>query len=261
MATQRKPRARACPEGPKWTRTQPITPWSEEVAEAIVARVASGEVLYAVCREPGMPTAQSVGRWARDNAEFGDALAAARVAGGRPARGGGGVWTYCEATARAVFDRLCAGESMTSICADPTMPCHSTIAYWRRAFPDFAETMRVGREIQAERFCEMGWELAQSADPKTAYLTHVRLGQLRWMAGVMAPKVYRQKLSEPEKVREALTVLMRHFEVEVDPKTGQRRVVAWCPNPLTGEAEREDTPGWSPPPGMLPLPGGRADGD
>jgi hypothetical protein len=158
-----------------------------------------------------------------------------------------------------VFDRLCAGESMTAICDDPTMPCHSTIAYWRRAIPDFAETMRVGREVQAERFCEMGWALASSADPKTAYLTHVRLAQLRWMAGVMGPKTYRTKLAEPDRPREVETVLMRHFEVRVDPETGKRSVVAFCPNPLTGEVEREDTPGWRAPRGMLPLPGGRND--
>lgn len=250
---QRKPRERACPEGPKWTRVKETVAWSDAVAQAILERVAAGEPLYAVCREAGMPTPQSVGRWAKDRPEFGEALAEARVAGGRPARGGGGVWTYCEATARAVYDRLCAGESMTSICADPTMPCHSTVFYWRRAFPEFEETMRVAREIQAERFCEMSWELASAATPETAYLTHVRLTHIRWMAGVMAPKAYRVKLVEPEASREVERVLFRHFEIEVDAETGKRKVVAWCPNPDTGEAEREDTPGYRYPPGQ-PMP-------
>ena len=52
---------------------------------------------------------------------------------------------------------------------------------------------------------------------------------------------------------------MRHFEVEVDKETGKRRTVAYCPNPLTGEVEREDTPGWRPPgdKDMIPMPGGR----
>jgi hypothetical protein len=195
-------------------------------------------------------------KWATARPGFGEALMAARVAGGRPSRGGGGVWTYCEATARAVFDRLCEGESLTSICADPLMPAMSTVFYWRRAFPEFAQTMRVAREIQAERFCELGWELAGGAEPQTAYLTHVRLTQLRWMAGVMAPKAYRLKLAEPDKPRERQTVLYRRFEIEVDPQSGKRKVVSWCPNPETGEAEREDTPGWRPPPGAVRLPGG-----
>ena len=63
-------KARACPEGPLWTRAKETVPWSLAVAEAIVARVAAGEVLYAVLREEGMPTPQSVGKWAKANAEF-----------------------------------------------------------------------------------------------------------------------------------------------------------------------------------------------
>src|SRR5437763_1585988 len=47
-------KARACPEGPLWTRAKETVPWSLAVAEAIVARVAAGEVLYAVLREEGM---------------------------------------------------------------------------------------------------------------------------------------------------------------------------------------------------------------
>jgi transposase-like protein len=240
----------------KWARTRGTVKWSPRVAARIVARVAQGETLYAVLREPGMPTPQSVGRWALENRDFGEELAAARVAGGRPARGGGGVWTYCEETARAVYDRLCEGESLTSICRDPTMPSMSTVFYWRRAFPDFDATVRTARTIQAERFCEMGWELASEAQPETAYLTHVRLTHLRWMAGAMAPKAYRPKLMEPEAPRERETILYRHFEIEVNKETGKREVIAWCPNPETGEAEREDTPGWRPPPGVR-LPGGR----
>jgi hypothetical protein len=252
----RKPRVRSCPDGPKWTRGKATVRWSRKVAQAIVERVAAGETLYAVCREAGMPTAQSVGRWAKDRPEFGEALRAARVAGGRPARGGGGVWTYCEASARAVFDRLCDGESLTSICDDATMPCLSTVFYWRRAFPDFAETMRTAREIQAERFCEMSWELAAEASPETAYLTHVRLTHIRWMAGVMAPKAYRIKPVEPAGARKTLDVLMRRFEIEKDPETGKQKVVAYCPNPHTGEVECEDTPGWEPPARTVGVPMG-----
>lgn len=256
MAAQRKPRDRACPEGPRWTRAKETVAWSPEVAEAICAQVAAGEPLYTALRADGMPAPQTVGRWAKERPEFGEALRAARVEGGRPARGGGGVWTFCEATARAVYDRLCEGESLTSICRDPTMPCLSTVFYWRRAFPDFAETLRVAREIQAERFCEMSWELAAEASPETAYLTHVRLTHIRWMTGVMAPRGYRLKPVEPPGARKTLDVLMRRFEVEQDPETGQRKVVAYCPNPLTGEVEREDAPGWRPPPGTVGMPGG-----
>jgi hypothetical protein len=249
----RRVRRRAS-DGPLWTRTRGTVAWSDGLARRLCERVASGELLYAVCREAGMPTTQSVARWARERPDFGEALMAARRAGGRPARGGGGVWTYCEATAREIFHRFCEGESLTAICRDPTMPSISTVYYWRRALPEFNETLAVAREIQAEGLRDLGWEMAQAATPENAYLTHVRLTQLRWMTGTMAPKIYRTKPVEPEVPRQTLNVLFRHFKVETDPITGKDKVVGYCPNPETGEVEREDAPGWRAPPGSQPLP-------
>jgi hypothetical protein len=230
--------------------------WSAALARRICERVAGGEVLYAVLREAGMPTAQSVGMWARQRPDFAEALAQARRAGGRPSRGGGGVWSYCEATAHAIFQRLCDGESLTAIARDPTMPCLSTIFYWRRRIPEFEETVRVAKEIQAERLADLGWEMVQAATPETAYLAHVRLTQLRWMTGVMAPRVYRLKPVEPATPPQVTKILFRHFKVEEDEATGQKKVVAYCPNPYTGEVECEDVPGWRPPPDAVRMPGG-----
>ena len=61
------------------------------------------------------------------------------------------------------------------------MPSLSTIFYWRRRIPEFEDTVRVAKEIQAERLADLGWEMVGEATPETAYLTHVRLTQLRWM--------------------------------------------------------------------------------
>ena len=231
--------------------------WSKALAARVLARVASGEVLYAVLREEGMPTAQSVGRWAKARAGFGEALDAARRAGGR-GRGGGGVWSWCAETADAIFERLCEGESLTAIGADPTMPCLSTIFYWRRHVARFDEQVTLGMRIRAERFCDLGWELAMGATPETAYLTHVRLTQLRWAAVTMAPKLFRIRNVEPELPPKKIDVLMRRFKIEVDPATGKEKVVAYCPNPATGEVEREDVPGWRPPegPDVVLIPSG-----
>lgn len=249
------------PVAGRWVRTKPTVKWSAALGEALCERVARGEVLYAVLREPGMPTAQSVGRWAREKPGFGAALEAARRAGGRGAAGGG-VWSYCAETADAIFERLCEGESLTAIGADPTMPCLSTIFYWRERIAGFEGRVQLGMRIRAERFCDLGWELAMGATPETAYLTHVRLTQLRWTAGTMAPKVFRIRNVEPELPPREIKVLMRSFRIEADPVTGKDKVVAYCPNPFTGEAEREDAPGWRPPggPECVPMPGGRGEG-
>jgi hypothetical protein len=147
-----------------------------------------------------------------------------------------------------IFDRLCEGESLTTICKDPALPCMSTVHAWRKRFPDFAEMMRTAREIQAELFCDVAMDMVREAKPDTAYMTHVQLTHLRWTAGNMAPARWRTRPVEPEAARAELRVLYRGFKPEVDPQTGAMRVVAYCPNPDTGRMEREDAPGWTPPP-------------
>lgn len=235
-------------------RRRTAVAYDPKLAQALCARVAAGEVLYTLCRQPGMPTSQSVRMWTKKHADFREALMAARKAGGRTVRGGG-VWTYTPEIADEVFDRLCDGEALSAIGDDPAMPCLSTLFYWRRRFPDFETLVQTAKRIQAERFCDLGWDLAREATPETAYLTHVRLTQLRWTAGVLAPRVFRLKTLEPEQVAEVKTILWRHFKREKDPETGEDRVVAYTPNPATGRLEREDTPGWQPPPGIR-MPGG-----
>ena len=245
----------------KYLRAKESAHWSEDLARRIVERVAGGELLYRVLREEGMPTAQSVGRWVKARPEFGAALEAARMASGRGAQGGG-VTRYCPATAEEVIQRLCEGEAVTKICADPTMPCHSTVFLWRREHADFDEAYRMAAQVRAERLADKAEALADEATPQTAYLTHVRLAHLRWYAGVLSPRKYRVRMSEPDTPRETITVLHRRFEIEDDPETGKPKVVAYCPNPITGQAEREDTPGWIQPgdANTVSMPSGRRSG-
>jgi len=214
--------------------------YSEAVADQLCARLEAGEMLYRICREPGMPTPEAVDKWIKQKPKFAERLKAARRAGGRPDGARGPGFTYCREVADEVFMRLCEGESLTKIGADPTMPSLSTIFYWRRRIAEFEDAVQLGKRIQAEMFCDKGWELASEATPETAYLTHVRLNQLRWQAGVLAPRVFRLKTVEPDEPPRKVEVLMRRFEVEDDPVTGKRVVVVYCANPETGEVEREN---------------------
>jgi hypothetical protein len=136
------------------------------------------------------------------------------------------------------------------------MPSLSTAFAWRRTHGDFDERYRMAKQVQAERICDKAEALADAATPQTAYLTHVRLAHLRWWAGVLAPRKYRIRMSEPDTPRETITVLHRRFEIEDDPETGKPKVVGYFPNPYTGQVEREDTPGWQPPPNTIGLPVG-----
>ena len=237
-------------------RRREYVAWSEELGRALCARLAAGELLYVICREPGMPTREAVAKWAKAKPGFGAALISARRAGGRAAGSRGPVDTYCGEVAEEVFQRLCEGASLTRIGADAAMPCLSTLMRWRKRFPEFEALVQLGMRVRAERMADEGWEMAMSATPETAYLTQVRLGYLRWYAGVMAPQQFRIKMVEPA-VQEVLTTLIRSFKGVVDPVTGKEKVVSLCPNPVTGEMERTDVPGWRPtPPDAVVIPAG-----
>ena len=239
--------------GPVRTGRRKHVEWSDALGDTICRRVADGELLEMLCRKKGFPSAIIVRKWMRTRPDFADKLRGARLAGGRLPDTRGPISTYNEEAADEIFERLCEGESMNQICRDPAMPSVSTVQNWRRANGQFAAALRVAREIQAERFCELGWELATEAIPGTAYLTHVRLTQLRWMAGVMAPQTYRLKLQEPEIQREK-TVLVKTFILENDPVTGEKKVIGLIPNPVTGLVERDDDPGWRRPEGCIVMP-------
>ncbi|HEV2531260.1 hypothetical protein, partial [Phenylobacterium sp.] len=195
--------------------------FSEALAQTLCARVAAGESQVAICAEPGMPSRATLWRWVASKPAFAEAFWAARVAGG-VGQSNGRASTFCEATAAEVFRRLCEGESATSICADPAMPAFSTLYYWRRQFPDFAEAMRVAREIQAERFCDQGWEIAQATTAESARADRVKLAQLRWTAAVLAPKRFgRLKPQEPDRTWQGggMTIYIKRYSPEVKHPT------------------------------------------
>jgi hypothetical protein len=231
--------------------------WSEALGQRICERLAKGEKLHVICREPGMPTPAAVAKWVKAKPSFEAAITWAKRLGRREEQARWFPEKICAAMSEEVFQRLCEGDSMTRICADPMMPSHSVIMRWRRAFPAFEELVQLGMRVRAERMADQGWEMALAATPETAYLTRVQLGQLRWMLGVMAPRVFGARKPEAEAAREELTVLVRTFTSEVDPVTGVRKVVSLCPNPVTGAMERTDVPGWTPtPPDAVVLPAG-----
>jgi hypothetical protein len=211
--------------------------FSAKVARAVCARVAAGESQVSICADPAMPSRSTVLRWAKAAPTFAAALAKAKAASGRKAKGYPS--GYCAATAHEVFERLCEGEGLLSISRDPAMPSLSTFHYWRRQFAEFRAALETARAIQAERFCDLGWEIAEGVTPKTAHATRVKLAQLRWTAAVLAPRKYGKfRVQDPPGEATVQAICVRHFQVELR-EDGARRVVGYWPNPDTGKVERE----------------------
>ena len=83
------------------------------------------------------------------------------------------------------------------------------------------------RQVQAEQFCELGWEIAQAVTPADAYATHVKLTQLRWTAGALAPERFGRFKAVEHEAAAALALAaaepnevvfrVRHFEKVTGP--------------------------------------------
>jgi len=112
----------------------------------IVARVEAGETVRAVGASPGMPSEVTVRNWARADAAFGAALAAARRRGAWRR-----VCAFDEAKAEAFLARARAGETVNSLIGQPGMPSRASYTYWNRTLPWFAEAtfaLRQRRDAQ-----------------------------------------------------------------------------------------------------------------
>ncbi len=236
---------------------QVVRPFSAKLARAVCQRVASGESMNSISRDPDMPGRSTLTVWARTIPTFGRRLARAKELGGWSEAGRPPPRSYCEMTAREVFARLCEGETLTSVCADPGMPGTSTIYRWRLDRPEFARQFALARRVQAERYCDRGWEIAEAVTPGDAYATHVKLTQLRWMAGVMAPEVFGRHRAveadtrgQPEREDAepgTLVITARHFRTE-QREDGSARVIGYRREPGTNRLKREPgDPPWSPP--------------
>jgi hypothetical protein len=220
--------------------------FSATVARAVCRRVAAGERQRDICADPAMPSLVSLYRWSRDRAAFARALARARALGASVA--GSRIHGFCPAAANEIVARVSEGEMLTLICADPHLPSLRTVVRWREDNPDFADDLRQAREGLAERFSDLGWKMAMEATPGTAYLTRVRLGQLRWTAAVLGPRTHgKLKPTEPPAPPEVTTYLFRHFRIEEHPETGQHRVVGWTPDPDTMTPVRTSEGEWADP--------------
>lgn len=225
--------------------------FTAKVARVICARVAAGEHLSHICADPDMPSRPSVTRWARKHTPFREAYHRAKALGAPP-QGLGRRTTYCEVVAHEICMRIAEGESLTSISNDPAMPAMWTIMHWQSRSADFADALLLAKQARAERLADTGWDLAMAATPDTAFLTHVRLGHLRWKVGIMSPKTHgRTKPAEAPEPQKVTEFLFKHFRLEEHPQTGLVRMVTYLPDPDTGQPRRAAEGAWARKPGGL----------
>ena len=237
--------------------------FSAKVARRICMRLESGETLRAICRDVEMPHRETVRQWAAKAPKFALAMERSLTAAGWQSDGGRKpVWD--ETSAAMICARVAAGEGLSRICEDPDMPSLAMVYRWRATRADFAGALALARQTLAERFFDLGWEIAQAVTPETAYATRVKLGHLRWTVAGLAPtrfgKVRPLDADAETEVRllpqppppppPTQTLLLRRFLIEKRAEDGALRVVGFSPDPETGQMVRDNDPPWEPaPPG------------
>jgi hypothetical protein len=167
-----------------------VRPWrryTEALAAVICQRVAAGESLAAICRDPGMPCREAVRAWRRRRPEF-EAQVVQAQAAGRALAGREG--SYCPHVAGLICDRLALGMSLRQACALEGMPGETTVYGWLRRHQDFLDAYARARVLQAHRRFDQVWEIAEAADREGAFLAKVRIDAARWQASRLAPKRY-----------------------------------------------------------------------
>lgn len=116
--------------------------WPELKAE-IARRTARGERLKDICAPEGMPSAAAVLGWRRRDPLFDREMADA-MALGRTRRD-----AFDPAVAKALLDRLSAGEALAAVVRDPAMPSWRRLRLWRATAPGFAEALGLQAEGKA----------------------------------------------------------------------------------------------------------------
>src|SRR5437899_6558701 len=129
----------------------------------IVARVEAGEAVRVVCASPGVPSEYTVRKWARADAAFGDALAAAqRRATWRR------LWAFDEAKAAAFLARARAGEPIHTLLGQPGMPSRGAYRRWKAAQAPFAEAAFALLQRRDAQIGERGRARRRAFDPVLA---------------------------------------------------------------------------------------------
>ncbi|HEY0649911.1 hypothetical protein [Phenylobacterium sp.] len=203
--------------------------WCEDVAAEIVAGVAAGRSVRAICAEPGRPHRTTVRRWAVAHPDFGAALFEARrqvmaaqrrkdrmdeaerraeVAARQRARvaagdgRGGKASEYTPELGERICARLEAGESLIAICEDEGMPVYGTVLKWVKRFPEFQEMYVAARTVQGDYLFDEAREVAKGAkrargDGGVA-AARLQFDVIRWQTARLAPRKYLERLVAAE---------------------------------------------------------------
>jgi hypothetical protein len=150
-----------------------------DIADRIFKGLRAGRALAAICRDAGMPPYATVRDWIRhDRHGFAAPCRAALRAGGtrfaRPTR-------YTRRIANVIFEGLCEGLALETVCAKPGMPTAAAVRRWVREDRDgFAAAYLIGRRLGCDKLADDMLKIID--DRRGAIVARVRNdGSIEWV--------------------------------------------------------------------------------
>jgi hypothetical protein len=99
---------------------------------------------------------------------------------------------YTLEIAKAICDALADGMTLRAISEREGMPCRSSIAAWKRRYPEFRDALYEARNDHADVLADEIVSIADTeADPQKA---RNMIEARKWRCGVIRPREYGQKL-------------------------------------------------------------------
>jgi len=134
-----------------------------------------------------------------------------------PVRHTGRPSSYTPELAAAICARMAGGETLTAICREPGMPCHSTVRLWAVEDRDgFSARYARAREAQAHAIAEGALDGARCATD--AALGRLEFDARRWFAAKMLPRTYGEKAEPPmANVVNPIVVLLQQMQARALP--------------------------------------------
>ncbi len=113
--------------------------------------------------------------------------------------------SYCDETVKEICRRLTLGQSLTTICADESMPGLTAVYEWLDKHEDFAKRYARARSDQADTIFEMTQDVSEEEpgldefgkiDNGWVAKQRMRIDVLKWRASKLKPKVYGDKVQQ-----------------------------------------------------------------
>ena len=182
-------------------RTKPGGPsrYTRKLGAEIRRRLARGEALAAIARDPEMPPRSTLRDWIREDKDGLAQCPRTRHKGGPPT-------LYSKRVATKICRRLARGRTLSSIASDPSMPAAPTVIDWVNKDVDgfrvaYARARALGYDTMADEILAIAddgrkdWKnvpgKGRRLDRENLQRARIRLAARRWLYAMARP--YRER--------------------------------------------------------------------